>query len=513
MSKPAGSRRTEAGSRGTARQSQRTQDVLRSLTDLASLLGGAAETQRRQERATTPPARYRSHRAGGDIWSEPARTGHRESSAGGLHRALSASALSDSACHRHTQARSRTHGGYDAGAVSTRAAPSRQARHVTGREDLEDFWREQLQGSREERQPDVGRHSQPLDLAIPSLPPGGEGLDKVVERRVVQEKDIVVEVPQIHYHTICNEVPRVELKEVQRRIEVPEVHWVEDVRLLPKQVVEEEAVEVPQITIREVLDPVFKEVSEVSEEVVEVPMPVPRIERIVERPRVDIREKCHFVLGHCDIRQSERTVEVPHVLEVPQPVLVPRVQTRVVQKDVVVPQIESIKKIVQRPEEQLVHHSVEIPVIHAHKNVIYKPVWVDEDSSAAADLRQSGLGFAPGPADVDESVWQRYEEAQVYITTLEQQLEELQAELQHRQSQLTALSEQLQLQREANEEAALKVHNMHTSCPPQMYSPARKLTIARGFASEPSHKVSRQSLSRENLEWSFGSPGDVCGRQ
>jgi len=482
-----------------SQQSERTKEVLRSLTDLASLLGRAGEECRNE--AHTPP---RQHSRGSHVWSEPSSKRYKEAvhTEQPLRRAQSVTSLRDASI--------RPLGGFTGRRLDQQVEGWRAA---SGPFQLEDLWREQrrlsssslMSAHRSILTPPDGDGQAPAD----SSGYGDEhGKPTIVEREVVQEKDVVVEVPEVHFHSIRHEIPRVTLQEIEQPVEVPEVHWIEDVRLLPKHVVEEEVIEVPQTIVREVAVPVFRDVQKVTEEVVEVevPLPVPRFGRIVERPRLDVKEKRHFVTGQCDVRCSETTVEVPHVLELPQPVLVPKIETRIVQKDVVVPQIESIKKVVPRLEEQIVERPVEIPVIHDQRNIVYKPVWVQPEVGGVLTSSPYGGGqFAA--FGLDESVWQRYEEATMYIKTLEEQLEELQAEMAFRQNQLTELSEQLLAQKRRNTEAAQRVQSLQASFQPKVLTtPGRKVVAARGFASEPSRTVSHQLSGREQLEWSFGSP-------
>jgi len=282
-------------------------------------------------------------------------------------------------------------------------------------------------------------------------------VEKIVEVPQVCEKDIMVEVPEVHHHTILQHLPKVEVKEVTQPVEVAEVHWEEDIKLIPEWKQEKVTTEVERLTVKEVFKPVVKRIEKVEEEVVEVPMPLPTVERIIERPIVDFKERLHYVKGQCEMKKTEEVIEVPHIVEVPKVQVITKPETRHVQREVVVPHIERVEEVLQVPREEIIERTIEVPEVHTQRNIRFVPkfetesVWVENGQYLAR-----GMSSTLHPNDV----WYKLKEARRYITQLEQQKSELQVALDDRLREISDLRQELVKEKRANEEWAAKLRSV-----------------------------------------------------
>ena len=167
------------------------------------------------------------------------------------------------------------------------------------------------------------------ELALPKF----EIVEKLVEVAHVHEKDLVVEVPEVHHHKLTKRVPVYE--EVFRDIptEVRQIHHKEEVQVASQWVTEEVDRVVPRVTVREIKAPVLIPREQVENMIVEVPVALPGVQRVHERSIVDFKPFVHHVKGPTEIKRYETDViEVPHVVEVPRHVPVPKEEYRIESK-------------------------------------------------------------------------------------------------------------------------------------------------------------------------------------
>lgn len=254
-------------------------------------------------------------------------------------------------------------------------------------------------------------------------------VEKIVEVPHLCEKDIVVEVPEIHHLKSMKYVPKVKIEEIHEQVEVPEINWKEDIRVIPEWKQEDVVKRVSVDTVKEVIKPIFRPQVEVQEEIVEVPVRLPTMEKIIEKPIIEVKERLHYVKGTLDVQTSEEVIEVPHVIEVPKFSLVSKPETRTFRKDVVVPHIERRERLEVVPNEVVVEKCVEVPQTHTERRIRYIPKFETEVPQQTVCS--------------EENVWQQLQQARAYISQLEHQKIGLQTELDVRLQQIDELKGEL----------------------------------------------------------------------
>merc|ERR1719362_2212745 len=179
--------------------------------------------------------------------------------------------------------------------------------------------------------------------------------EKVVEIPHVVDESITVEVPEYHHHEVIREVPKIETRVVEQYVDVPEVTIEEELRAIPEWRREEVDKTVVQKRIRErAVAEIRKRVQE-EEKIVEVPVRVPTltVDRLVENHTVEVRPRVHYVNLEPKVHRDEKIVEVPHLVEQPKVVLVPKPRTETRIKEMVVPNIERVDKVTVVEEEEI----------------------------------------------------------------------------------------------------------------------------------------------------------------
>merc|ERR1712056_118875 len=160
-----------------------------------------------------------------------------------------------------------------------------------------------------------------------------------------------------------------------------EIHHMEQIKVIPDWTCEEVELTVPRVTTREVAKPIFRTRVEETEELVEVPVSIPTVERIIEKPVVNVVPRVLHVKGNTEVIHTEETIDVPHVVEVPRMVAVPREEHRVVEKEVIVPHIRRVEKLVEVPQEQVVEKYVEVDQVHISKTIRHVPKFVHDPAA------------------------------------------------------------------------------------------------------------------------------------
>lgn len=201
----------------------------------------------------------------------------------------------------------------------------------------------------------------------------------VQEVPFIVERDIVVEVPEVHIIKVVNETPVYEEVDICTEVLVPEVIHKEVI--LEMHVEGTEIVEKPvnQWTIRETEKPaVVTRVIEECELLVDVPIVVPTVERVIERPIVTVDCKVHQVTGCVEkIVGETEVVEDRYVVDVPKVVPVPVEKIIIEPVEKVVQHIRRIEKIVEVPQEQTFQKIVEVPQINTKTTIRHVPKFVD----------------------------------------------------------------------------------------------------------------------------------------
>merc|ERR1719150_2350501 len=114
---------------------------------------------------------------------------------------------------------------------------------------------------------------------------------------------------------------------------------------------------------------------EEEEMIVEVPVSVPglTVERVIENHTVEIRPVVEHLKKEVEVYRDEKIVNVPHIVEQPKVVFVPRPRTEKRIKEVVVPHIERVNKVTFLEEEEVREETVAIEEVATTERIRYIP--------------------------------------------------------------------------------------------------------------------------------------------
>merc|ERR1719410_2930444 len=140
-------------------------------------------------------------------------------------------------------------------------------------------------------------------------------------------------------------------------------------------------------------------------------------------PNVEVREKLSYVQGESTTYETTETIEVPHVVHVPQVNPVVRRETREIPKQVNVPHIHRVEQYVEGSEQVIEKERiVEVPQKETVRRIRYVPQFVETPPGDCCAL---------SPTDSYSEV----ASVRMIITKLERQRNELQEALAKSQRQ------------------------------------------------------------------------------
>eukprot|EP00913_Durusdinium_trenchii_P020410 g19174.t1 len=229
-------------------------------------------------------------------------------------------------------------------------------------------------------------------------------------------KEVPVPLQEIH-DNIIEEIPKVEVRYVEKTVEVPQIEWVERVVEVPQITYEEcgrlrsetkggartclgagkhgRIVEVPQKEVREIVKQVPKPVVQYVDKKVpkhvmqyfeqvrdkicvlkqEVAVEVPEVQAVelitqVPKPQYEPVPK---EIPLYQIQVQERVEQTPITLRQERAVPVEKIETLQVNRQVPKPMVEYVEKAVPRVETQAVEKEVEVPMVTRQEVIVEVP--------------------------------------------------------------------------------------------------------------------------------------------
>jgi len=253
--------------------------------------------------------------------------------------------------------------------------------------------------------------------------------ERIEEVLHIHEQDIVVEVPEIHHHKSTIHMPKYTEELVDVPYEVTQLHVREEIDVVTELREEVTEIPVPVVTTREVEKPVLKTHVETDTVYRDFPVGIPSVEKVIQRPNIDVRANVHYVKGHTDIKVYEpEYFEELHTVQVPRVVPVPITDQRVEAREAVVEQIRRVERIVEIPEVKVIEIPVEVPQVHIEQTIIEQPRFVQSDVVLTEDSGED-YGYIRARDDL-RLTRRRIEQVQLEKDELRIQLELMVSELQ-----------------------------------------------------------------------------------
>jgi len=270
--------------------------------------------------------------------------------------------------------------------------------------------------------------------------------ERIEEVLHIHEQDIVVEVPEIHHHKSTIHMPKYTEELVDVPYEVTQLHVREEIDVVTELREEVTEIPVPVVTTREVEKPVLKTHVETDTVYRDFPVGIPSVEKVIQRPNIDVRANVHYVKGHTDIKVYEpEYFEELHTVQVPRVVPVPITDQRVEAREAVVEQIRRVERIVEIPEVKVIEVDVEIPQVHIEQTIIEQPRFVPSDVVLTEDTGED-YGYIRARDDL-RLTRRRIEQVQLEKEELKIQLELMVRELQSARVVLEEERRRLDVQR------------------------------------------------------------------
>jgi len=229
----------------------------------------------------------------------------------------------------------------------------------------------------------------PQDVIAACKAPDVVVAERIEEVPYIYEKEVVVEVPEIQHHKSIIHIPKYIEELVDVPYEVDQLHVREEIEV--KGEWREEVFDkiVPVVSVKEVEQGVLISSTEYEEEIVEYPVPVPSVERIIQRPAIEVKANVLQLKGSTDMKVYEpEYVEDSYTVQVPRVVPVPKEETDWKTTEIVVPQIRRVEKVVEVPELQVIDKIVDIPVVNIEKTIWEVPRFVQSGEV----LMEDGVG-------------------------------------------------------------------------------------------------------------------------